>query len=77
MCNVSKAVCELTQSEYESLERIGTGSLRGRVPHRHADKLIKLGFVEVSFGQLAHTPLGRRALQLASWGDNLRSASLS
>lgn len=76
MCNVSKAVCELTRSECESLERVGTGPVRGRVPYRHADRLIELGFVEVSCGQLAHTPLGRRALKLAD-RDNLHAVGTS
>lgn len=62
MCNVSDAVCSLTRSECESLQYVGTGSLGGPVPTRHAEKLMMLGFVEVLCGRLAPTPFGRRAV---------------
>ncbi len=62
MCNVSDAVCKLTPSECESLQSVGTGFRRSRVPTRHAEKLVQLGFVEVLCGHLAQTPFGRRAV---------------
>ncbi len=63
MCKVSDAVCKLRQSEFVSLEYIGSGPIRGRVPGHHAAKLLELGLVEVSCGRLEHTPLGRRTVK--------------
>ena len=63
MCKVSDAVCKLRQSELVSLEYIGSGPIRDRVPGHHAAKLLELGLVEVSCGRLEHTPLGRRTVR--------------
>lgn len=63
MCKVSDAVCKLRQSELVSLEYIGSGPIRDRVPGHHAAKLLDLGLVEVSCGRLEHTPMGRRAMK--------------
>ena len=65
MCKVSDAVCKLTLAERESLSYIGTGPIRDRVPSHHADKLMKLGMVELSCGRLETTPMGRRALTIS------------
>ena len=52
----------LTPDEKRSLEVLGRGPIRPRIPFRHAERLIGLGLAELSLGHLDLTIAGRQLL---------------
>jgi len=64
MCKAADLVARLSAAERRSLELIGAGPVRRRIPGRHADKLIGLGLAELIFGEPGLTGGGHRALGL-------------
>jgi hypothetical protein len=52
----------LTADEKSSLEELDQGPLRQRIPFPHAERLLTLGFAELSFGRLDLTIAGKQSL---------------
>lgn len=64
MCKATDLLAELTPEEKTSLRELCRGDIRARIVWPHAEKLIRLGLAELSFGRLALTFLGRRAVAI-------------
>ena len=52
----------LTADEKSSLEELDHGPMRPSIPFRHAERLMTLGFAELSFGRLDLTIAGKQSL---------------
>ena len=58
----------LTADEKSSLEELDRGPIRPSIPFQHAERLLTLGFAELSFGRLDLTIAGKQSL--AALRDN-------
>ena len=52
----------LTADEKSSLEELDHGPMRPSIPFQHAERLMTLGFAELSFGRLDLTVAGKQSL---------------
>lgn len=61
MCRTMELMDQLTEDEVGSLREIARGPARRRIPHTHAETLLRLGFAELVYGYQELTIHGKRA----------------
>ena len=64
MCRAEDLIVELSAEEKTSLDELGRGPGRKKVPFSHAEKFIRLGLTELSCGYQELTSIGKRAVDL-------------
>ena len=64
MCRTTEVIGQLSEDERRSLEEIGSGPGRRRIPHSHAEKFLSLGLAELVFGYQELTVRGKRAVAM-------------
>jgi len=68
MCRAEELIDQLSDDERDSLEELGRGPARRKIPFLHAAKLIELGLAELNCGYQELTRQGKRALQVMHRG---------
>lgn len=76
MCKASELVNDLTIAEIEALTDLCDGPIRKQMDPMTALKLMGLGLVELSCGQLERTPLGNRTKTLVQKSQMPRHKAL-
>jgi len=64
MCRAQELMQQLSSEELESLEELGKGPARKKIPFGHAAKFIEIGFAELNCGYQELSRLGKRALRI-------------
>lgn len=62
MCRTTDLIGQLSDAERESLEELGRGPGRQRIPFDHAEKFLGLGLAELNIGYQELTIQGKRAV---------------
>lgn len=64
MCRATDLIDDLSAEEKTSLEELGRGPVRQKIPYSHAEKLLRLGLAELNCGHQELTGIGKRVLQV-------------
>ena len=64
MCRTTELLGQLSDAERDSLNELGRGPARRRIPHTHAERLIRLGLAELVLGYQELTVRGKRAVAI-------------